>query len=841
MKTPPNHVEVEGTERKARAGTKRTAAADPKEELTVSIRVRRRLDAPELPDLADLAATPRGEKTYLSREDFATHFGAAPEDLAAITSFADSNDLTVLECNSARRTVVLKGTVAQMGKAFGVDLGVYAAQQETYRGREGAVHVPKHLDAIIEGVFGLDNRRMARPHVRKRGAKATLGQGTVPLTPPQVVQLYGFPTSPNAAGQTIAILEFGGGFKLSDVQLFYKSVNAPVPSIAVVSVDGQLNTPGSDDYTVETLLDIDVSGSAAPGAKLAVYFAPWTEQGWVDAITTIIHDTAHKPSVLTISYGWPENEGTGGLTWSLAAIKAVNATLQEAAAMGVTVLVSAGDSGSDCGVGDKKAHVLYPGSDPYVTSCGGTSLSAVSGLTFKEDVWNDGQGNGITGGGISDVFCAPHFPLPAWQMTANLPGSVNDGHKGRGIPDIAGNADENSGYSLYLNGADIGPVGGTSATAPLYAALTALLNASLGEPVGYLNPNLYALPYAYVFRDISDGVSNASGGAPGYTSGPGWDGCTGLGGVNGTALLTALGGVGLPVAIETFNGTLMMVWKGMERDDRIWFSTFNGSTWSAQQQVPGIGSSTGVALAVYENKLFMAWKGILSDQGIYWTTYDGSTWAPQQIVPGVGTSTGPSIAVLGGNLIMAWKGEENDQRIFFNQFNGTTWTAQQFVPNVATSAAPALANLGNTIYMSWKGMNGDPGLYWSKFNGTAFAPQTRIPGVGSSEGPSLAVYKNTLYALWKGEFGDQRLWYSTLSGNTWQAQKNLAGVGSSVGAGLAVFNNALYACWKGELGDQSIYFSQFNGAIWANQKQIPGVGTSPDLARNSRVLVNVRN
>lgn len=838
MKVPPNHIEVAGTERKVRVGAKRTAAADPKEELTVSIRVRRRPEAPPLPDLGDLAATPRGEKRYLSREDFATHYGASPADLDAIVKFAHANGLLVMESSIARRTVVLHGTVSQMGKAFGVDLGVYENKKETYRGREGAVHVPKHLADIVEGVFGLDNRRMAKPHVRRKGTKPTQGTtATVPLTPPQVAQLYGFPVTPNAAGQTIAILEFGGGFMLSDVQLFYKSVNAPVPSIAVVSVDGQANAPGSDDYTVETLLDIDVSGSAAPGAKLAVYFAPWTEQGWVDAITTIIHDTVNKPSVLTISYGWPENEGTGGLTWSLAAIKAVNATFQEAAAMGVTVLVSAGDNGSDCGVGDKKAHVLYPGSDPYVTSCGGTSLSSVSGLTFKEDVWNDGAGLGITGGGISDIFCAPNFTLPAWQMSANIPGSANDGHKGRGIPDIAGNADENSGYTLYMNGASIGAVGGTSATAPLYAALTALMNAGLGEPVGYLNPNLYAVPYSYVYRDISDGISNASGGAPGYTSGPGWDGCTGLGSVNGTALMTALGGVGLPVAIETFNGTLYMVWKGMERDDRVWFSTFNGSTWSPQQQVPGIGSSTGVALAVYNNKLFMAWKGILSDQGIYWTTFDGTTWAPQQLVPGVGTSTGPSIAVLGGNLFMAWKGEENDQRIFFNQFNGSTWTAQQFVPNVATSAAPVVANFSNAIYMAWKGMNGDPGLYWSKFNGTSFAPQTEIAGVGSSEGPSLAVFNNALYALWKGEFGDQRLWYSSLAGTTWQAQKQITGTGSSVGAGLAVFNNALYACWKGELGDQSIWYSQFNGTVWAAQKQIPGVGTSPDLAKNNRILV----
>ncbi len=212
--------------------------------------------------------------------------------------------------------------------------------------------------------------------------------------------------------QTIGIFEFGGGYELSDVQLFYHSVNLPAPSVTAISVDGQPNAPGGDDYTIETLLDIDVAGSAAP-AKLAVYFAPWTEQGWVDVVTTAIHDTTNNPSVISVSYGWPENDTFGSLTWSLAAIEAVNATFKEAAAMGVTLVVSSGDSGSGCGVGDEKAHVLYPGSDPYVTCVGGTTISNVSGSNFTENTWND---NGVTGGGISDIFYPPNFPLPPGRI-----------------------------------------------------------------------------------------------------------------------------------------------------------------------------------------------------------------------------------------------------------------------------------------------------------------------------------------------------------------------------------------------------------------------------------------
>lgn len=830
-KTPSHYHALEASERKPRAGAKRTGAADPNEVLTVSVRVRRRQDAPPLPDITQLAATPRGEKPYLSREDFAAHYGAAQADLNQIAKFAATNNLEVVESSIPRRTMVLKGTVAQMSKAFAVDLGTYETAEEKYRGREGAVQIPDNLAGIVEGVFGLDNRKMAKPlhriaEKKIADADATPAQTISPLTPPHVGQLYGFPASPNAAGQTIGIFEFGGGYKPSDVTLFYNSISAPVPSINSISVDSQPNAPGSDSYTTETLLDIDVAGSAAPGAHLAVYFAPWTEQGWVDVVTTAIHDATNKPSVISVSYGWPENETFGTLTWSLAAIKAVNQTFQEAAAMGVTVFVSSGDNGSSCGMTDHKAHVLYPGSDPYVTCVGGTSISNVSGLNFTENTWND---NGVTGGGISDIFYPPNFPLPIWQNWANIPGSVNDGHKARGVPDIAGNADPDSGYTLFQNGVNIGSVGGTSAAAPLYAALAALMNAGLGEPVGYLNPNLYAVPYAYVYRDIADGRSNATGGAPGYTSGAGWDACTGLGSANGTALENALRGMGLPVALAAYNSKLYMVWKGIERDDRVFYSSFNGTSWAAQQQVPGIGSSTGVALAVYGGKLYMAWKGILTDQGIYYTHFDGSTWAPQQLVGGIGSSVGPRLAVLGNNLFMAWKGVENDQRIFFNQFNGSSWTAQQFVPNVATSVGPAVVNYNGSIYMVWKGMNGDQGLYWSKFNGVSFAPQQLIAGVGSSEGPSLAVYNNSIYALWKGIFGDQTMWYSTSNGTSWAAQKQIPGVWSSVGPGAAVFNNLLYACWKGELGDQSIWYTDFNGAVWAPQKQITGVGTSPDL------------
>jgi hypothetical protein len=215
-------------------------------------------------------------------------------------------------------------------------------------------------------------------------------------------------------------------------------------------------------------------------------------------------------------------------------MNAVSATFQEAAVLGVTVLAASGDQGSDCQIGDHHAHVIYPGCDPYLTSCGGTEIENVSGASFSEVLWND---NGASGGGVS-----VNFAVPAWQASVPVPASVNDGHRGRGIPDVAGNADPNSGYMLTQNGGRVGPIGGTSATAPLYAGLVALLNAHLNDRVGYLNPALYQVAASGVFRDVNCCGNNAFNGAPGYPVGSGWDATTGFGSINGMLLLDALQG-----------------------------------------------------------------------------------------------------------------------------------------------------------------------------------------------------------------------------------------------------------------------------------------------------------
>jgi len=175
------------------------------------------------------------------------------------------------------------------------------------------------------------------------------------------------------------------------------------------------------------------------------------------------------------------------------------------------------------------AHADFPASSPFALACGGTSLQASQGAISGETVWNDDKG--ASGGGVSDVF-----DLPSWQVAANVPPSANPGGRiGRGVPDVAANADPYTGYQTRVDGQNYAS-GGTSAVAPLWAGLFALINEQLTEPVGYVNPLLYQdlINQADVTRDIVSGNNGA------YQAGPGWDACTGLGSPNGEDWLAAL-------------------------------------------------------------------------------------------------------------------------------------------------------------------------------------------------------------------------------------------------------------------------------------------------------------
>jgi kumamolisin len=523
-----DRVELKGSSRAALPGGQDVGPADPNQQIEVSVLLRRGSQPGEFPSAAQMGARLPRDRKYLTREEFARLHGASAADVEKVRAFAAQYGLNVVSEDRASRTVKLSGTVQAFNDAFGVNLRSYQHGSGAYRCRTGNLTVPADMASVVQGVFGLDNRPQAKAHFRLRKERPNVHAqaAAASYSPLQVAQAYGFPAGTSGAGQCIAVIELGGGYKPADLDSFFGSLGITTPKVTAVSVDGGANSPtgnpsGADG---EVELDIEVAGAIAPAAQIAAYFAPNTDQGFIDAVTTAVHDAKLKPSIISISWGGPET------SWTAQSRDALNTACEDASTMGVTVLAASGDNGSSDGSTSGAATVDFPAASPYVVGCGGTKLTISAGVIGSEQTWNDLAVNeGATGGGVSEVFA-----LPAFQQTANVPKAPN-GFAGRGVPDVAGNADPETGYNVVVDGQQ-SVIGGTSAVAPLWAGLLALINESLGANVGYLNPLLYSAKTESTFHDITAGTNGT------YSAGKGWDACTGLGTPDGSALLAALGG-----------------------------------------------------------------------------------------------------------------------------------------------------------------------------------------------------------------------------------------------------------------------------------------------------------
>jgi kumamolisin len=542
----PDLVPLPGSERSELAGAAAAPAPlDDGQVITVTVLLRRRAEVP-----AELVEGPQ----TISTSELGERYGADPADAQLVSEVLGSYGLTVTETHLASRRMMVSGTIAAMQAAFGTTLTAVTSPHPDgtgdvrHRYRTGSLSVPAQLSGVITAVLGLDDRPQARPQFRRGpsfGSRATQDQedgqraapaaSGVPLTAPQVASFYQFPAGTDGTGQTVAIIELGGGYTASDLSTYFSGLGLPVPSVTAVGVEGGSNSPGqSADGEVE--LDIEVVGGVAPGAVQVVYFGTNTDQGFIDAISQAVHAT---PSPVAVSISWGQSEDQ----WSAQSRTAMDQAFADAAALGVTVTVAAGDNGSSDDPSEQTpVHCDFPASSPNALACGGTKLvgNTSSFAISSEVVWNELASNeGAGGGGVSDVF-----PLPSYQANAGVPtsaagsGSGQSG-TGRGVPDVAGNADPVTGYLVVVDG-QRETVGGTSAVAPLWAGLIARLAQATGKRFGLLQPLLYAgaAPGAAApgFNDVVQGNNGA------YKAGPGWDACTGLGSPNGAALLDLLSG-----------------------------------------------------------------------------------------------------------------------------------------------------------------------------------------------------------------------------------------------------------------------------------------------------------
>ena len=539
-----NMVPLQGSSLAPRHGSRVIGGIDADQEIRLTLRLRARPLDPGVPDLEtfvmSLGVQKPGKREYLTHAEYEARYGADESDISKLEAFAKTQGFEVVKTSKARRTVEVAGPVGKLAEAFGVTLNLSSHQHQVFRERTGPIMIPSELHGIIEGVFGFDTRRMAEPQRRTKPVRAgeRVDPATGAFTPPDVAKLYNFPDG-DGSGQCIGILEFGGGFDQQTLSTYFGNLGVATPSVIAVPVDGGTNNPGADpNADGEVFLDIEVAGAVAPNASIAVYFSDFTVQGWVDNLTQAIHDTANNPSVISISWGFAEEEPLDGTTksttiWTQQAVNTVNQALLAAGSLGITILCASGDDGSSDQFNDGKDHVDFPASSPYLLACGGTKLVGRGGTISSEVVWNElAKNEGATGGGISLLN-----PKPGYQSGITLPSSKNAAKaSGRGLPDVAGDADPETGFSILVDG-QAQVTGGTSAVAPLWAGLIALLNQGLNARVGFFNPLLYkSIGPEGVLNDVTSGNNGD------FKAGPKWDACTGWGSPDGKKLLAALKG-----------------------------------------------------------------------------------------------------------------------------------------------------------------------------------------------------------------------------------------------------------------------------------------------------------
>lgn len=504
---------------------------DPDEEAVVTLVLRPRPDtASPVPE--DIGLLNPRLRAHLSREQLLDVRGAHPDDVEALRDWGSAVGVELLSVAADRRTVEIRSRLERLGEIFGVELRRSTGGGGEFRAARGVARVPGELGDRVVAVLGLETAPVASTQFRPLPLPVpveSLAQAA-PLSylPTQVAVLYGFPAGTSGAGECVGLIELGGGYRTADVTTYFSGLGVPAPDLVAVPVAGGANSPTGvlDGPDGEVMLDIELVGAMAPGVRLAVYFSPNTDQGFLAAINAALHDETNQPSVISISWGGPE------ANWPAATMTAFDQAFQDAALLGVSVCVAAGDNGSSDGLTDGEAHVDFPASSPHVLACGGTRLSSQAGVIQTEVTWNDGSQGGATGGGVSAVFA-----LPSWQEKADVPLSADPGHRpGRGVPDVAGDADPETGYQVLVDGQPV-VFGGTSAVAPLWAALLVRCAQSLGHRPGYLNPLLYqTLDGEGVSRDITQGNNGA------YQAGPGWDPCTGWGSPHGAKFLAGLKG-----------------------------------------------------------------------------------------------------------------------------------------------------------------------------------------------------------------------------------------------------------------------------------------------------------
>ncbi len=524
-------------------------------------------------------------RDYITPAEFAQRFGATPGEVQAVESSLEAHGLVPGPVSPNSLSIPVTATAGALSQAFSTSFSrVALASGATAIVNQQAPSLDAGIAPDVQAVIGLNTLSTAkpllihphavaaplapaaRPHVVTGGPQpcpaATSATSQGGFTADQIAATYGFSglyqSGDEGAGETVAILELEP-YDLSDIQAYGACYGINPLIDPNIPVDGGAGSSGPGSG--EAALDIENVIGLAPKANIAVYEGPNSGTGPYDTMSAII--SQRLAQVVTTSWGQCEPaEGSGQ-------VAAENLLFQQAATEGMSVVSASGDDGSeDCfgtpGASGTALEVDDPASQPDVTGVGGTSLSAnpSTGARLGETVWNDGPATGASGGGVSSMWPMPGYqaqaPASLHVINGNSSGSPCNAPSGdcREVPDVSADGDPDTGYVIYWNGnGAAGPldpagwqdVGGTSAAAPVWAALLALANATgrcAGTPLGFANPALYnaaATAYSADFNDVTSSDNDMTGVNGGlFPAGPGYDMATGLGSPNATALAQTL-------------------------------------------------------------------------------------------------------------------------------------------------------------------------------------------------------------------------------------------------------------------------------------------------------------
>jgi hypothetical protein len=260
-------------------------------------------------------------------------------------------------------------------------------------------------------------------------------------------------------------------------------------------------------------------------------------------------------------------------------------------------------------------------------------------------------------------------------------------------------------------------------------------------------------------------------------------------------------------------------------------------TWTPSVTVPHAKTDGGLALAQYDGLLYAAWLGQSSPYHVYYSAFNGSTWTAQRSVPtGVSSpGVGPALAVYNGDLYVVWGGKSS-HRLWYSAFNGAAWTSQARIPSALTEATPALGSYNGSLYLLWTGQSGSK-VWYSSFNGTTWTAQATVPSAVSyadDAGVALAAYDTQLFASWGGP--SDAIWYASFNGTKWSTPGSFASQWLD-GPALAVNDGLLYAAWI-DFNSADVFYAAFDGSGWTTGTPIPSASSvsGPALASYESAL-----